>query len=89
MKCNHCRIGRLTSVKMPYITFLDDQMMVVPNVSAYRCDMCGEVLFNEGFLEALQYVLDRLTETEYPPETAEWLALNEQLGHWQPSGRMS
>lgn len=89
MKCNHCRIGHLHSIKMPFITFLGDQMMVVPDVSAYRCDMCGDVLFNEGFLDQLQYLLDQLTEPEYPPETAEWLALNEQLGHWQPSDRMS
>lgn len=76
-------------IEMPYITFLDEQVMVVPNVSAYHCDMCGEVLFNEGFLEQLQYLFDRLGEPEYPPEAAEWLALNEQLGHWQPSGRAS
>jgi YgiT-type zinc finger domain-containing protein len=88
MKCNHCRIGHLTDAKMPYITFLDDQMIVVPDVSAHRCDMCGEVQFSESFLEQLQYLLDRLTETEYPPEAAEWLALNEQLGHWQPGSRM-
>ncbi|MBE7532055.1 MAG: hypothetical protein HND44_10260 [Chloroflexi bacterium] len=89
MKCHHCRIGHLHSTKMPFITFLDEQMLVVPDVSAYRCDMCGDVLFNEGFLEQLQYLLDQLTEAEYPPETAEWLALNEQLGHWQPGDRMS
>lgn len=89
MKCTHCRIGRFTNTKMPYVTFLDDEIMVVPNVSAYRCDMCGEVQFNEGFLERLQYLLDQLMEADYPRDSAEWLALNEQFGHWQPTGRMS
>ncbi len=89
MKCDYCRIGRLTHTKVPYITFLDDQMLVLPNVSALRCDMCGEVHFHEGFLEQLQFLLDRLTETEYPPETTDWLALNDQLPYWQPGSRVS
>ena len=89
MKCPVCRIGRYQATQLPYITFLDDMPMVVPNISAFRCDMCGEVAFDEAFLERLHYLLDQLAQTEYPPETADWLALNEQLVDWQPSNRMS
>lgn len=89
MKCTHCRIGHYHTTQMPYITFLDEQIMVVPNVLAYRCDMCGDVLFNEGFLDRLQYLLDQLRLQENRPETAEWLNRDQQTGHWQTGGRMS
>jgi hypothetical protein len=88
MKCTHCRIGRYQETQLPFMAFLDEQPLVVPNVAALRCDMCGEVLFDEAFLDKLQYLLDQLAEPIYPPETAEWLALNEQLVNWQSSGRM-
>lgn len=89
MKCSHCRIGHYLTIKMPYITFIDGQMLVMPNVSAYHCDMCGDISFNEAFLERLHYLLDRLTQPEYAAEIAEWLAANNRFPAWQSGGRIS
>lgn len=88
MQCTRCRIGHYHATTIPYITFLNDQMLVLPNISAFRCDMCGDVHFNQAFLDQLQYLLDQLTQAEEPMEPAEWLALNDHTTNWQSSGRM-
>ncbi len=89
MKCKKCYIGRFKATKLPYITPLDDQIMVVPNASALQCDTCKNVIFNEAFLDQLHYLLDRLTENDMNQETADWFTLSEHIANWQSSGRNS
>lgn len=87
MNCQHCHIGQYQSTKLPYMTTLDDQLLVVPNVSTYRCDICGYVQVNQAFLARLQYLLDRLTTESMTPGKAEQMAISEKLAHWQATVR--
>lgn len=89
MKCRRCHIGRFQATKLPYLTMLDDHLLVVPNVSAYRCDMCGNVKFNKALMERVHYLLDKLSQGVMPPQTADRLAISEQLANWQSTGRTS
>ncbi|MCP4361579.1 MAG: YgiT-type zinc finger protein [Chloroflexi bacterium] len=89
MKCDFCRIGRYQSTKLPFVTEIDEQIMIIPHVSAQRCDMCGHVLFNEDFLERLQYMLDKLGVDDFAMTSADWLKMPEQSPSWQSSRRSS
>jgi hypothetical protein len=89
MKCKQCNIGRFQSAKMPYMMMLDNKLLVLPNVTALRCDVCGNVQFNEVILERVQYLLHKLAQGDIPTQTADRLAISEQLAHWHSSGRNS
>lgn len=89
MKCKHCYIGRFYPTQLPYITPLDNQLMIVPNAAAYQCDTCKRVVFNEAFLDRLHYFLDSLAEDEMNLEMTDWYTLSDQRGNWQSSGRNS
>lgn len=89
MKCKRCHIGRFQSTKLPYMTMMDDRLLVVPNISAYRCDVCGNVVFNRAFLERMQYIIEKLSQDDLAPQAADRLAISEQLANWQSTGRSS
>ncbi len=89
MKCKRCQIGRFQGTKLPYMMLLENQFLVVPNISAYRCDMCGNVVFNKAFLERMQFILEKLNEGDQTSETVDRLAISEQLANWQSTGRNS
>ena len=89
MNCERCHIGQYQPKQQPYVTLLDDQLLVVPNVSTLRCDMCGKVQFNQAFLERLRFLLERLTTDRMTAENAKQVAMSEKLAHWQATVRYS
>jgi len=89
MKCKLCHFGRFQSARLPYLMKLDDQFLVAANISAYRCDTCGYVIFSKSFLERLQYILEKSTQDELSSEAEQRLALSEYLINWQTTGRNS
>jgi hypothetical protein len=52
------------STKAPFVMPLDRYMMVVPNVLAWQCDVCGMVEYNEAFLEKVDILLDQIEEDQ-------------------------
>jgi hypothetical protein len=68
---------------------MDDQVLVVPNISAYRCDVCGNVVFNRAFMDRMQYIMENLSQGDFAPHAADRLAISEQLANWQSTGRNS
>ena len=60
--CEECRIGRLHPVTTAYMDLIGRHIMVIPNVPAYHCDVCAQLLYDEGFLSYLHHILDRLSE---------------------------
>jgi len=89
MECYHCRLGHFQPAPQPYLSPFGDTMLVVPQAPALRCDMCGYVHFDERFLEYLQYLLDRLgeTETDAPPHA--WTPDSDPGEAWQSGRRIS
>ena len=47
IQCLNCRIGTLRRGKATYAQWLDDQLVLVPNVSAWQCDVCGDFAYDE------------------------------------------
>ncbi|MCP5095256.1 MAG: hypothetical protein GY943_06875 [Chloroflexi bacterium] len=70
--CSKCRIGRLHPLSTPFLTKLDNQMLVVPDAPAYRCDMCTQLLYDEYFLHNLQKLITELTSPSVSNETVRW-----------------
>lgn len=58
--CEVCRIGHCQPVKAPYLYWVDDQMMVMPNSPALACDICGQVQFEPAFLIHIERLLQEL-----------------------------
>lgn len=58
--CDICRIGRCQPVKAPYLYWVDDQIMVMPNSPALACDICGQVHFEPSFLVLIECLLQEL-----------------------------
>lgn len=65
-KCPECRIGRYRAVTLPYIRPLGKRMLVLPNAPALRCDMCGEVVFDDQFEWDFEQILGQLIRKEPP-----------------------
>lgn len=60
ISCEVCRIGCCQSVKVPYLYWVDDQVMIMPNSPALACDICGQVQFEPAFLAYIEGVLQEL-----------------------------
>jgi len=60
MNCEKCRIGHYHLTSAPYLRWLDDQIMVIPDSPAYACDICDNMVYDANFLDKLQMLLDQL-----------------------------
>ncbi|PID84639.1 MAG: hypothetical protein CSA11_05115 [Chloroflexi bacterium] len=58
--CGVCRIGRCQPAKVPYLYWVDDQVMVMPDSPALICDVCGQVQFESAFLVRIERLLQEL-----------------------------
>ncbi|MBE2219901.1 MAG: hypothetical protein IAF02_00075 [Anaerolineae bacterium] len=47
-------------MKAPYLYWVDDQMLVMPNSPALACDICGHVQFEPAFLIHIERLLQEL-----------------------------
>jgi len=61
MNCEMCRIGRYRSTTLSYLRPAERQMIIISNAPAYVCDVCKHSHFDPYFLDALDFVLTRLT----------------------------
>ena len=67
MECFHCK-GKLTRKKISYTVNRKGYHLVIDDVPAWVCEQCGEPLFDEETVDAIQEMLravdarvDRLT----------------------------
>jgi hypothetical protein len=66
-------MGRCSTILVPYLYWLDDRPLVVPNAPATICDMCHEIVYEPQFVQTLHLLLDDgagLDEEEHarPPQ---------------------
>jgi YgiT-type zinc finger domain-containing protein len=64
MNCENCRIGRFQPISAPYLRWLGDRIMVIPDAPANTCDICGKMTYDAGFISKLQLLLDQLTDDD-------------------------
>jgi len=59
MKCENCRIGRYRPTTLAYVTDLDGEIMIIPNVPAYVCDVCRRSQYDPAYMIFVQHLLDQ------------------------------
>ncbi len=86
IKCEECQVGRLRPVALTYMRKLGSHMVVLPDAPADKCDMCGRVNFDPGFLLTMQTMLEKLTRD--PQESSRKKApVTELPQEWTPVRR--
>ena len=83
--CDICRIGRCKPVKVPYLYWVDDQVMVMPNSPAFACDICGQVHFDPAFLVLIECLLQELENNIEMRRSTHPLIQREDLVSLHPS----
>ena len=83
--CDVCRIGRCHAVKAPYLYWVDDQMMVMPNSPALACDICGEVHFESTFLVGIERLLQEMEISMETRRAARHPIQIDDPVNWHPS----
>lgn len=56
MECLHCK-GILVRKKVSYTATRQGYHLIIDDVPAWACEQCGEPLFDEGTVDAIQEVL--------------------------------
>ncbi|MEZ0395955.1 MAG: YgiT-type zinc finger protein [Anaerolineales bacterium] len=67
--CNECQAGMLRLTYVTYFTWLDDELVTVPNFPAWVCDVCGRREYDERAISWLATLLNPETgrPTRRPP----------------------
>jgi YgiT-type zinc finger domain-containing protein len=55
--CNACQAGVMRLQLLTYFTWLDDEMVMVPNFPAWVCDVCGKREYDERAVNWLTTLL--------------------------------
>jgi len=87
--CNRCRIGRLQAITTPYLTKINGHIMVMPDIPAYHCDMCGLVRYDQQFLVNIEKLLDQFISPSYTQETNHPLQVGDVFNHSHSTRRSS
>ena len=68
--CPMCHVGKLREKKTTFTQVFDGQVIVMPNVSALVCDVCGERTMDPNTLLSLSGLLgiERPNLINPPPE---------------------
>jgi YgiT-type zinc finger domain-containing protein len=59
MECVHCR-GRLAKKKASYTANRKGYHLIVDDVPAWVCEQCGEPMFSEATVDAIQEMLQEM-----------------------------
>ncbi len=70
--CTQCRIGRLHPITTAYLAMLEEQMLVVPDAPAAKCDMCSQIVYNGRFLHNMQKLIDQFNNPALINEQSQW-----------------
>lgn len=55
--CEVCHIGTLNPVHSTYTSWLQDQFIMVPDLNAWLCDVCGEFQFDSDIIARIELLL--------------------------------
>jgi YgiT-type zinc finger domain-containing protein len=57
LKCELCHIGTLHVHQTTYTTWVDTQLITLPNVLTLTCDVCGEVKYDTRVVADIEALL--------------------------------
>jgi YgiT-type zinc finger domain-containing protein len=69
--CSECQAGVMHLQHITYFTWLDEELVTVPNFPAWVCDMCGRREYDERAISWLVTILN--------PETGKAAATKRQV----------
>ena len=52
-QCKQCYVGRYRESDMPYLCWMDEREVMVPDVPGFQCDICGDSFYNPEFIQHL------------------------------------
>jgi len=55
--CTNCHIGSPQPCQATFARWYDGQFVVMPGASAWRCDVCGEISYDQDVLNRLVLLL--------------------------------
>ena len=55
--CSECQSGQMHRRYLTFFTYLDDELVTVPNFPAWVCDMCGRREYDSRALNQLVLIL--------------------------------
>ena len=64
--CPVCHVGKLQDRKVTHTQVFEGQLVVIPNVSALVCDVCGEKIIDDEVLSRLSGLLGQDRRSAYP-----------------------
>jgi YgiT-type zinc finger domain-containing protein len=56
-QCETCHIGTMHPMKAAYSTWLQDQFVLVPNIDAWVCDVCGDFLHDPDKIATIELLV--------------------------------
>jgi len=80
-----CRIGRCQPIKAPYMYWVHNQVMVMPDSPAFACDVCGQVQYAPAFLVRIEQLLQELESSMEAWQAAQVPAKMDEAIRWQPT----
>ncbi len=83
MNCEICHIGRYQSTSAPYLRWLDDQIMIIPDVPTQICDVCGKAIYDAAIMEKLRFLLEHLTNNDQIDDSAMQHLMMHKFTNWQ------
>jgi len=57
-QCSECQAGMMHLQHITYFTWLDEELVTVPNFPAWVCDMCGRREYDERAISWLVTILN-------------------------------
>lgn len=70
IQCLNCRIGTLQRGTATYAQWVGDELVLVPNVPAWQCDVCGDFAYEEDVLARVELLLGSQFEHAKPKKHA-------------------
>ncbi len=56
-QCDVCHIGLLQPRRVTYASRLGDQLLILPDIHVYICDVCGESLYDPETIARIEMLL--------------------------------
>ena len=78
--CNECNAGMMHLQHITYFTWLDDELVTVPNFPAWVCDMCGRREYDSRAVSWLVAILNPETGKTAAPKRRPHLPLKKRSG---------
>ncbi len=68
--CDICHIGAMQPLTATYTAWLDGNLVVLPNVDGWMCDVCGEFVHDQETVTRTELLLGSRTRSVHDGHTA-------------------